>query len=56
MALNATYRVFNIAKKSLLAWEKISGLQQTLLIYSMSHTFIQSVVEGDEFYTKVNNF
>ena len=47
MALNATCRVFNIAKKSLLAWEKNSDLQQTLLIYSMSHTFIQSVVEGD---------
>lgn len=55
MSVNATCRVFEIAKKSLLSWEeKFSGLQHTLIIYSMSHTFIQSVVEGDEFYTKVN--
>lgn len=55
MSLNATCRVFEIAKKTLLSWEeKFSGLQHTLMIYSMSHIFIQSVVEGDEFYTKVN--
>jgi hypothetical protein len=55
MALNATCRVFGIAKNSLLSWEeKFSDLHHTLLIYSMSHTFVQSVIEGDEFYTKVN--
>lgn len=55
MALNATCRVFGIAKNSLLFWEeKFSDLYRTLLIYSMSHAFVQSVIEGDEFYTKVN--
>ena len=55
MSLNATCRVFGIAKNSLLSWEeKFSNLHHTLMIFSMSHTFVQSVVEGDEFYTKVD--
>lgn len=54
-SLNATCRVFDIAKNTLLDWErKFSSLHHTLLIYSMTHTFIQLVIEGDEFYTKVN--
>ncbi len=54
-SLNATCRVFGIAKNTLIAWErKFSGLYQTLFIYSMTHTFVQLVIEGDEFYTKVN--
>ena len=54
-SLNATCRVFDIAKNTLLAWErKFSSLYHTLLIYSMTHAFIQLVIEGDEFYTKVN--
>ncbi|BBO89694.1 IS1 family transposase [Desulfosarcina ovata] len=53
-SLNATCRIFKIAKNTLLAWErKFSYLYSTLFIYSMAHTFIQSVIEGDEFYTKV---
>lgn len=53
-SLNATCRVFDIAKNTLLDWErKFSSLHHTLLIYSMTHTFIQLVIEGDEFYTKV---
>ena len=55
LSLNATTRVFNIAKNTLLSWEKkFSKLYHTLFIYSMAHTFIQFVIEGDEFYTKVN--
>ncbi|VTR64712.1 conserved hypothetical protein [Desulfosarcina cetonica] len=53
-SLNATCRIFDIAKNTLLAWErKFSYLYRALFIYSMAHTFIQSVIEGDEFYTKV---
>ena len=53
-SLNATCRIFGIAKNTLLSWErKFSDLYHTLLIYSMAHTFIRSVIEGDEFYTKV---
>ena len=54
-SLNATCRVFDIAKNTLLDWErKFSSLYYTLFIYSMTHAFIQLVIEGDEFYTKVN--
>jgi len=54
-SLNATCRIFGIAKNTLLFWEqRFSDLYRTLLIYSMAHTFIQLVIEGDEFYTKVN--
>ena len=55
MSLNAACRVFGIAKNTLLSWEcKFSELYHTLFIYSMVHAFIQLVIEGDEFYTKVN--
>lgn len=54
MSLNATCRVFDIAKNTLLSWErKFSDLFRNLFIYSMAHTFIQTVIEGDEFYTKI---
>ena len=55
LSLNSTCRVFGIAKNTLLLWElKFSTLYRTLFIYSMAHTFIQMVIEGDEFYTKVD--
>lgn len=54
-SFNATCRVFDIAKNTLLSWErKFSNLYRTLFAYSMAHTFIQLVIEGDEFYTKIN--
>lgn len=53
-SLNATCRIFDIAKNTLLCWErKFSNLYRSLFIYSMAHTFIQLIIEGDEFYTKV---
>jgi len=46
-SLNATCRVFDIAKNTLLAWErKFTNLYHHLFIYSMAHTFIQSVIEA----------
>ena len=55
LSLNATCRVFGIAKNTLLSWErKFSNLYSTLSLYSMAHTYIQMVIEGDEFYTKVH--
>jgi hypothetical protein len=55
MSFNAACRVFGCAKNTLLSWEQgFSNLYRTLLIYSMAHEFIQLVIEGDEFYTKVN--
>ncbi len=55
LSLNATCRVFDIAKNSLLSWErKFTGLYRTLFIYSMAHAYIEMVIAGDEFYTKVH--
>ena len=55
LSLNATCRVFGISKNSLLFWErKFSNLYRALFIYSMAHAYIQMVIEGDEFYTKVH--
>lgn len=54
-SLNATCRVFDIAKNTLLSWErKFTGLYHTLFIYSMAHAYIEMLIEGDEFYTKVH--
>jgi len=54
-SLNATCRVFDIAKNTLLSWErKFTGIYHTLFIYSMAHAYIEMLIEGDEFYTKVH--
>ena len=54
MGLNAAARVFHIAKNTIIAWEqKFASLHQVLLVYSLMHTFLQLVIEGDEAYTKV---
>lgn len=55
LSFNATCRVYKIARNTLLSWErKFTGLYQLLFIYSLAHSYIQSIIEGDEFYTKVN--
>jgi hypothetical protein len=54
MGLNATCRVFGIAKNTLLSWERrFSDLKETLMLYALMHTFLTQVIEGDELYTKV---
>jgi transposase-like protein len=51
---NATCRIFDIAKNTLLSWEqKFAGLKETLMLYSVMFTFLEQVIEGDELYTKV---
>jgi hypothetical protein len=55
MGLNAAYRAFAIAKNTLLLWERrLAGCKESLLVYSLTHTFLSQVIEGDELYTKVN--
>jgi hypothetical protein len=55
LSFNAACRVFHIAKNTLLSWErKFNGLYHTLFVYSMVHAYIEMIIEGDEFYTKVN--
>lgn len=53
-SLNATGRVFDITKNTILDWErKFSRIHEVLFVYSLTHKFLQSVIEGDELYTKV---
>lgn len=55
LGLNAACRTFNIAKNTLLNWERrFSALKQTLLLYALLHTYLQLIIEGDEVYTRVN--
>jgi transposase-like protein len=54
LGFNATCRVFEIAKTTLLNWERrFAGLQETLMVYALMQTFLSQVIEGDELYTKV---
>jgi len=54
MGLNAACRTFDLAKSTILNWERrFCGVKQTLLLYSLLNTYLQLVVEGDELYTKV---
>jgi hypothetical protein len=37
-------------------WErKFSELKEPLFLYSLTHTFIEQLIEGDELYTKVKS-
>lgn len=55
MSFNATCRVHHISSHTLQEWEnKFGSLKETLLLYSLSHTFVEMIIEGDELYTKVN--
>ena len=54
MGFNAVCRVFQISKNTLLDWEqRFAGLQGPLLIYTLLHTFLSQLIEGDEVYTKI---
>jgi transposase-like protein len=54
MGLNAAARTFEKAKNTILAWEsKFAELHQVLFLYALVHEFLESVIEGDEAYTKV---
>jgi transposase-like protein len=55
MGLNAACRVFDLAKNTLLDWERrLSGMKDTFMVYALAHTFLSQVIEGDELYTKIN--
>ncbi len=54
MGLNAAARTFDKAKNTILAWErKFVDLHRVLFLYALVHKFLESVIEGDEAYTKV---
>jgi len=54
LGLNAACRVFNLAKNTILNWERrFTVIKQTLLLYALLHQYLQLIIEGDEVYTKV---
>lgn len=54
VGLNAACRIFEISKNTLLDWERrFASLQGPLLIYTLLHTFLTQLIEGDEVYTKI---
>ena len=54
LGLNAACRTFGIAKNTLINWEmKFSKIKEVLLLYSLVHSFIKLIIEGDEVYTRV---
>jgi hypothetical protein len=55
MSFNATCRVHAISTHTLQSWEtRFSDLKDILMAYTLSHSFIEMIVEGDELYTKVH--
>jgi len=56
LAFNAACRVFKVSSSTLSAWErKFSDLKSPLFLYSLTHTFVRQIIEGDELYTKVES-
>jgi hypothetical protein len=54
LGFNATCRSFDIARNTLLDWErKFSDLKEVLMIYVLTHSFVSQVIEGDELYTRI---
>ncbi|MCI5138026.1 MAG: hypothetical protein D3922_06340, partial [Candidatus Electrothrix sp. AR1] len=54
LGINTTTRVFSVRKKGIYRWQnRLSSLQQTLMLYSLCHQFIQLIVKGEELYTKI---
>lgn len=54
LGLNAATRVYGVSKNTILSWERKFALLKTVLfLYSLSHQFLQMIIEGDELYTKV---
>ena len=55
MAFNAACRTFEIAKNTLILWERrLSAVEKVLFLFALAHEFLKMVIEGDEVYTKVN--
>jgi hypothetical protein len=56
MGLNAATRTCEVAKNTILSWErKFSHLHRVLFLYTLVHEFIEIIIEGDGAYTKVHH-
>ena len=51
LSFNATCRVHSLSTDTLRSWKDRFGLMS----YSLAHSFLSQVVEGDELYTKVRS-
>ncbi len=52
--INAVCRIFHVGKNTIYRWQfRLSGLKETLLIFSLCHQFLEQIIEGDEVYTKI---
>jgi len=55
IGLNATARAFSVSVNTIIDWEnKFSNIYKILFLYSLAHSFMTLIIEGDELYTKVN--
>lgn len=55
MGLNATARVLDCHKGTILEWEnRFAEQKETLMLYAVCHKFISLTFEGDELYTVIN--
>ena len=55
VGINAATRLYGVSKNSIYRWqERLSGLKKTLLLFALTHQFLQQLIEGDELYTRVH--
>ena len=55
VGINAATRLYGVSKNSIYRWqERLSGLKKTLLLFALTHQFLQQMIEGDELYTRIN--
>lgn len=55
LGFNATCRTFCLSSHTLQSWEnKFGRLTEVLKLYSLTHTFLSQIIEGDELYTRVD--
>ena len=55
LSFNSTCRAHHISPHTLQNWEKKFGsLKETLMLYSLTQSFLSLTIEGDELYTRVN--
>src|SRR5215813_9181269 len=54
VGINAATRLYGVSKHSIYRWqERLSSLKKTLLLFALTHQFLQQLIEGDELYTRV---
>jgi len=56
MSFNATCRVHENSSHTLQDWEcKFGQLKSVLMLYALTHNFLELLIEGDELYTRIHS-